>query len=196
MPKILTTCSRYFGLTIILLSVAGCAGPDSLALERMDPLTGVTVTSAPAPMVMYRNLSGQSAFGREYVYVGPVQVNKMGRRDHFLWLGIWRTSDASDPAQTINDFQTIVIYADGEPLSLEATGWTPGAVGLSESAYVKPVASAVDGYYAVTIDQMRLIAESSDLELRAGSMRPQRYVPWDSVHEASQTMVTFLLGID
>lgn len=196
MPTICKTCSRYFGLALILVAVAGCAGPDSLALERMDPLTGVTVTRAPQPMVMYRDLSGQSAFGREYVYVGPLQVNRMGRRDHFLWLGIWRTSEAADPAQTIDDFETIVIYADGEPLSLEATGWTPGAVGLSESAYVKPVASAVDGYYAVTLDQMRLIAESRDLELRAGSVQPQRYVPWDSVKEASQTMVTFLLGID
>ena len=196
MPTIFTTRSRYSGLALLLVLIVGCAGPDSLALERMDPLTGVTVTRAPKPMVMYRNLSGQSAFGREYVYVGPVQVNKMGQRNHFLWLGIWRTADASNPAQTIDDFETIVIYADGEPLSLEAAGWTPGAVGLSESAYVKPVASAVDGYYAVTIDQMRLIAESNDLELRAGSMQPQRYVPWDSVQEASQTMVTFLLGID
>lgn len=196
MPTICKTCSRYFPLALILFAVAGCAGPDSLAVEHMDPLTGVTVTRAPQPMVMYRDLSGQSAFGREYVYVGPVQVNRMGRRDHFLWLGIWRTSDASDPAQTIDDFETIVIYADGEPLSLEATGWTPAAVGLSESAYIKPVASAVDGYFAVTIDQMRLIAESRDLELRAGSVQPQRYVPWDSVQEASQTMVTFLLGID
>ena len=196
MPTIFTKRSRYSGLALLLFLVAGCVGPDSLALERMDPLTGVTVTRAPEPMVMYRNLSGQSAFGREYVYVGPVQVNKMGQRNHFLWLGIWRTADASDPAQTIDDFETIVIYADGEPLSLEAAGWTPGAVGLSESAYVKPVASAVDGYYAVTIDQLRLIAESNDLELRAGSRQPQRYVPWDSVREASQTMVTFLLGID
>ena len=196
MPTIFKTRSRYSGLALLLFLVAGCVGPDSLALERMDPLTGVTVTRAPKPMVMYRDLSGQSAFGREYVYVGPVQVNKMGQRNHFLWLGIWRTADASDPAQTIDDFETIVIYADGEPLSLEAAGWTPGAVGLSESAYVKPVASAVDGYYAVTIDQMRLIAESNDLELRAGSTQPQRYVLWDSVKEASQTMVTFLLGID
>ena len=196
MPTIFTTRSRYAGLALLLFLVAGCVGPDSLALERMDPLTGVTVTLAAKPMVMYRDLSGQSAFGREYVYVGPVQVNKMGQRNHFLWLGIWRTANASDPAQTIDDFETIVIYADGEPLSLEAAGWTPSAVGLSESAYVKPVASAVDGYYAVTIDQMRLIAESNDLELRAGSAQPQRYVPWDSVQEASQTMVTFLLGID
>ena len=196
MPTLPDMRTRYPGLALVLFWLAGCAGPDSLALERMDPLTGVTVTRAPAPMVMYRNLSGQSAFGREYVYVGPVQVNKMGRREHFLWLGIWRTSNAVDPAETMDDFETIVIYADGEPLRLEAAGWTPGAVGLSESAYVKPVASAVDGYYAVTLDQVRLIAESRDLELRAGSLRPQRYDPWDSVKEASQTMVTFLLGID
>jgi len=196
MPTVSNTRTRYPGLALMLFLLAGCAGPDSLALERMDPVTGVTVTRAPVPMVMYRNLSGQSAFGREYVYVGPLQVNKMGRRDHFLWLGIWRTANAADPAETIDDFETIVIYADGEPLRLEAAGWTPGAVGLSESAYVKPVASAMDGYYAVTLDQMRLIAESRDLELRAGSTQPQRYVPWDSVKEASQTMVTFLLGID
>ena len=109
MPTVPDMRTRYPGLALVLFWLAGCAGPDSLALERMDPLTGVTVTRAPAPMVMYRNLSGQSAFGREYVYVGPVQVNKMGRREHFLWLGIWRTSNAVDPAETMDDFETIVI---------------------------------------------------------------------------------------
>lgn len=196
MPAHSKTRSQYLSLAVILSWIAGCAGPDSLALERMDPLTGVTVTRAASPMVMYRDLSAQSAFGREYVYVGPVQVNNMGQREHYLWLGIWGTSDTADRADTMDDFESVVIYADGEPLSLEVAGWTPGSVGMSESAYVKPVASAVDGYYRVTLGQMRLIAASRDLELRAGSLRPQRFVPWDSVQEASQTMVTFLLGID
>ena len=190
----LRPCLRSLLLTLVLL--AGCASTETQVLERLDPLTGVTITRASTPLVMYRDMSAQSAFGREYVYVGPIQVNNMGERQHYLWLGIWGTSDVTNRSETMNDFESIVVYADGEPLSLEVRGWNPGSIGVSDSVYVKPVAAALDGYYRVTIDQMRLMAESTDLEIRAGVVQPRRYFPWDSPESSSEAIVTFLRNID
>ena len=181
---------------LALILLASCAGNDTAVLQRLDPETGVTIKRASAPIVMYRDMSANSAFGRDYVYVGPIQVNNMGQREYFLWLGIWGSSDAVEPGRKMDDFETVVLYADGEPLSLEVRGWTPGSIGASGDVYVKPVASAIDGYYRVTIDQMRLIAESRDLELRAGSTKPQRYVPWDSAKGSSEALVAFLRDLD
>ena len=184
-------------LTALALALlASCAGNDTAVLQRLDPETGVTIKRASAPLVMYRDMSANSAFGRDYVYVGPIQVNNMGQREYFLWLGIWGSSDSAEPGRKMDDFETVVLYADGEPLSLEVRGWTPGSIGASGDVYVKPVASAIDGYYRVTIDQMRLIAESRDLELRAGSTKPQRYVPWDSAKGSSEALVAFLRELD
>ncbi len=185
-----------FCAALVLALAAGCASNDTTTMQRLDPETGVTITRATEPLVMYRDMSAYSAFGREYVYLGPIQVNNMGQREYYLWLGIWGSSDSADPGLRMNDFESVVLYADGEPLGLEIKGWTPGSIGASTDVYIKPVPSALDGYYRVTIDQMRLIAESRDLELRAGATRPQRYVPWDSVGESTQAMVAFLRGLD
>jgi len=185
-----------FFTSVTLVLLASCAGTDTTVLQHLDPETGVTITRASAPIVMYRDMSAYSAHGRDYVYLGPVQVNNMGQREYFLWLGIWGTSDSADRGRKMDDFETVVLYADGEPLGLEIKGWTSSSIGASRDVYVKPVAMALDGYYRVTIDQMRLIAESRDLELRAGSMRPQRYVPWDSAQDSSQAIVAFLRDIN
>ena len=187
---------RFFCTALALALLMSCASNDTAVLQRLDPETGVTIKRASAPIVMYRDMSAHSAFGRDYVYVGPIQVNNMGQREYFLWLGIWGSSDSAERGRKMDDFEAIVLYADGEPLSLEVKGWTPGSIGVSEDVYVKPVASALDGYYRVTVDQMRLIAESRDLELRAGTTRPQRYLPWDSPEGSSQALVEFLRDLD
>lgn len=181
---------------LALALLTSCAGNDTAVLQRLDPETGVTIKRASVPIVMYRDMSANSAFGRDYVYVGPIQVNTMGQREYFLWLGIWGSSDSAERGRKMDDFEAVVLYVDGEPLSLEVKGWTPASIGASGDVYVKPVASALDGYYRVTVDQMRLIAESQDLELRAGATRPQRYVPWDSPKDSSQALVAFLRELD
>ncbi len=184
--------SKLMLVGLILPVMSGCGGPTALVSDRLDPLTGVTVTSATKPLVFYRDRSAQAAFARDYVYLGPIEVNNMGQRDYFLWLGIWGTSDSTDRGAQLDNFESVVIFADGEPLSLEVKGWSPESIGISESVYVKPVASSTDGYYTVTIDQIRLIAEARDLEIRAGSTRPQRYTPWKSTTGMPASIEAFL----
>jgi hypothetical protein len=91
-------------------------------------------------------------------------------------------------------FETVIIYADGEPLPLELAGWTLDAIGVSEPVYVKPVASAADAYYRVTIDQIRLIAESKDIQLRVGTTRPKSYALWDKQGSANASIRAFING--
>lgn len=176
-------------LAAALLLVA-CGGTDVLVANRLDPVMGVTVTSTTKPLVFYRDRSAQAAYAKDYVYLGPIEVNNMGQKNYFIWLGAWSSSDAADRSSQMDAFESVVVFADGEPLSLQVDGWTPESIGLSESTYVKPVASATDGYYRVTIDQIRLMAEARDLEVRAGSTQPQTYFPWDSA--SSTSMQAFL----
>ncbi|HKJ20264.1 MAG TPA: hypothetical protein VJ993_06355, partial [Woeseiaceae bacterium] len=159
---------QYIICLITLAFLSACAGPGALVTDQLDPLTGVTVTRATKPLVLYRDRSAQSAFGRDYVYLGPLEINNMGERRYYFWFGVWSTSDSVDRGSTLDNFESVVIYADGEPLSLQLAGTTLGSIGVSEPVYVKPTASATDAFYAVTIDQIRLVAESRDLELRVG----------------------------
>lgn len=165
-------------LAACLVTACGSSGP--AVYEQLDPLTSVTTTRAAKPLVLYRDSSARAAYARDYVYLGPIEVNRMGSMSYFLWAAVWGTHSGflDDPAAL--GFESIVIYADGEPLLLEHAGWTPAAIGASESVYNKPVASALEVYYPVTVDQVRMLADASDIELRTSSLSEGSYFPWDS----------------
>ena len=97
-----------------------------------------------------------------------------------------------DPSVTRDGLESIVIFADGEPLLLELSGWTPDTMGISDSVYLKPMASAADAYYQVTVDQIRLIAESSDIRLRTAGPRPRDFELWDDQASAKASLAEFL----
>lgn len=177
------------------LVIAACSsGP--LVADRLDELTGVTVTHATRPVVLYRDRSAQAAFARDFVYLGPIEVNNMGRRQYYLWLGAWTTTDSLESATEIGDFETIVIYADGEPLSLDVAGFTPESIGVSAPVYLKPVASTRDAYFRVTADQIRVMAEARELELRTSSLRPYLYRLWDGADSGAPGLQAFLRRVE
>ena len=180
---------------VIFLSmlIAACSSSTPLVAERLDMGTGVTVLNATRPLVFYRDNSGRAAHARDLVNLGPVEVNNMGTRSYFLWLGIWSTMRDDDRfAMQRDGFESIVLYVDGEPLPLEVAGWTPDAIGVSEHAYVKPVAGAADAYYRVTIDQVRLIAMARDIELRTGLAYSDSYSLWDEQSTPSAALREFV----
>jgi hypothetical protein len=181
-----------FIILLLVKGLSGCASAPSKATEILDPQTAVTLTSAATPLIFYRDNSGAAAYARDYVYVGPIGVNNMGSYRYFLWFGIWSANPAVPPASHRNGFDLVTIFADGEPLQLEVAGWTPGAIGASLNPYVKPVASAADAYFEVTIDQVRLIAESRDLRIVTTGMGAASFELWDAQTAAFRSLDQFL----
>ena len=171
---------------------AGCVSTSTLVEERLDLGTGVTVTYATAPIMLYRDNSAYAAHARDYVYLGPVEINRMGEYSYYLWLGIWSTISDKDRSYQRDGFESITLYADGEPLQLELVGWTLESIGVSEPVYVKPVASAADAYYRVTIDQIRLIANAREIELHAGTAPVRVYLMWDRQGSAHASLSEFV----
>lgn len=172
--------SRRLASFALIALLASCSTSGPLIVQKLDHQTGVTVLRATKPLVLYRDNSAYAAYARDYVNIGPIEVNRMGTRDYFLWLGIWGT--LRDDARLFRErdgFESIVLYADGEPLSLELAGWTFDSIGVSEPVYLKPVAGAADAYYRVTVDQIRLIATASDIVLRTGLVHSASYGLWD-----------------
>lgn len=183
---------KLTSLILVTLLSAGCISTSTLVEERLDIGTGVTVTHATAPIVLYRDNSAYAAHARDYVYLGPVEINRMGDYSYYLWLGIWSTISDEERAFQRDGFETITLYADGEPLQLELVGWTLESIGVSEPVYIKPVASAADAYYRVTIDQIRLIANAREIELHAGTAPVRVYLMWDRQGSAHASMREFV----
>ncbi len=177
---------------LAILTIVACSSAAPLTRNKLDPLTGVTVTYSSTPMIMYREDPARAAFARNYAHVGPIQVNRSGDYQYFLWIGIWNNMQAADSTQHRDDLDSIIVFADGEPLSLEISGWTPDSIGTSEPVYLKPVASAGDAYYRVTADQIRLIAEAKDFRLRTTGARPREFEPWDTQLTVRNNFLEFL----
>jgi hypothetical protein len=184
--------THRFAATTILLTLVACASQPGAIQNKLDPTTAVTITYCRTPMVFYRDDSGKAAFARNYLHLGPLEVNRTGSFHYYLWLGIWNTMQDAEPGEARNGFESIVIYVDGEPLALELTGWTPAAIGATEPVYVRPVASAADAYYEVTVDHLRLIAASEDVRVQSTGPGTRTYELWDKQKSARKSLNEFL----
>lgn len=181
------------GLTIAFACAMalGCATSDPVDTS-LDPVTSVTITSINTPLVMYRDDPSRAAYARNYLHIGPLQVNRSGNYQYFLWIGIWNTMQTATPAEHMDGFDSIVLFVNGEPLQLDVSGWTPEAIGASQPVYLKPVASSTDAYYRVTADQIRLIAESREIRLKTSGASSREFGTWDATHADMSGWQTFL----
>jgi hypothetical protein len=191
-PKHSTICIT--GL-IVMMCLAACGTSSPVVQNRLDPTTGITITHTEEPIILYHDGSSRAAFAGDYINVGPIQVNRMGQHRYFLWLGVWSTMPAitkGNANDATSGFESIVVYADGEPLQLELAGRTPSAIGASEAVYVPPSHSSTDGYYEVTADQLRFISQASDIRLQTTGANSRSYEPWNGQESGQRGMQAFV----
>ena len=183
---------RHIATALLVFAMSSCSSESRLIVDQMDPVTSVTISYSQTPMVFYRDVSGRAAYARDFVHMAPLEVNRSGDYRYYLWLGIWNTMADSQSGPSRDGFESIVIFADGEPLPLEVAGWTVSAIGASKPVYLKPVASAADAYYRVSVDELRLIAEAKDVRLQSTGPRHDSYEPWDDQRAAKAGLIEFL----
>lgn len=169
-----------------------CASNSELVLSKLDPKTSVTITYNESPLVFFRTLSAGEKLDNEHLYIGPVEVNRSGDYRYYLWLATWGSMDAKERHRRHDRFETIDVVADGEPVTLEISGSSMRAIGASEPIYKKPVAWATEAYYDLTLDQLRLIAEATDLRVQYSSTR-ETFEPWDDQVSSKAGLIEFLV---
>lgn len=179
-------------LATCMVLQTGCATTRGPVSETMDPLTAVTATFSNSPLIVYRDTPSRAAFSKQYVSIGPIEINKSGDYQYFLWLGIWTTLQTNDAGELQDGFDSVVLIANGEPLLLDIVGWTPASINTSVPVYPKPFASSLDAYYRVTADQIRLITQADDLLLRTTGSSPIEFALWGDQQTARQDLDAFL----
>lgn len=186
--------AKLIKISLLLLAIAGCASSAGVQ-EFLDPETSVTVSYVDTPVILYRDRSGRAAFARSFVNIGPIQVNQSGRDRYYLWLGIWNTIDSGDDDRQASSFELVTLYVDGEPLLLDLAGWTPSAIGTTRQAYTKPVSTAREAYYEVSLDQIRLLASATEIRVHTSGERGVSYEMWDSSESATRGFREFLRSV-
>lgn len=184
---------RLFSSIILIVGActAGCGTSTALTGERLDPVTSVTIRYSEHPLVFFRAVAGRSAFAKDYVDLAPVEINRSGALRHYIWLGI---STADRDGTDHDEFESIVIMADDTELQFEIASWTTDVIGASQPIYTKAFSAAVDAYYDVSIDQLRLLTEAAELRLYTAGGDGLAFEPWDNQKRGKAALLDFVNG--
>jgi len=165
--------TSWFGLLGLL---AGCAA--SLPSHSRLDSSGLTVVTEPAAVVFANPVRTLATGARDYAYLGPVEINRMGIRRYYFWVGLASTIDQDYVQRVLPAADTLVLIVNGEPMLLPLSEW---ATDLD----VPPYESSAPVYAVLSADtsisQIHRIANAEFVELYlvAGDELDARYLPWD-----------------
>jgi hypothetical protein len=166
-------------LHVLLATCSACAGGHGeLLRQHLDERTALVLTGLGEPLVLYREQPQLAAHARDYVQLGPLEVNRQGNLTYYLWMGIWSTIDRGPGSDEGAKFDHVYLFVDGEPMELALGGSVPPFKAQDLRFYDKPVRSTVDAFYAVTADQLRRLGGAKDVYLVLGTDERGRYDTW------------------
>ena len=134
----------------------GCSWlPFSGQQSRDTTEAGVSATGSNEAVWMATTRPGLSAVGKDYLFVGPMTVNRDGRRQRYLWFAIGTTIDRHLTGAPRQHHEAVVLLVDGTPMTFELTEWEN-----TSRASPYPLSIRADVTYAarVTSSQVRRLA--------------------------------------
>ena len=143
----------------MLLALCACASQGgSKAPGIVD--TGVSTSGSGAAVWFATPRPGLSAVGKDYLFVGPVTVNRDGRRRGYLWFAIGTTIDRKITGAPPPRLESVVLLVDGTPMTFDLVPWDGQGAGAPYDLSVAPRAS----YMArVTASQLATLAGAADV---------------------------------
>jgi hypothetical protein len=160
--------------------LAGCAG--SGRLEQLDEQSGATIVRGPDVLVYARTEPRYSRSARDYVYLGPVETNRRGVREYFLWVGVATTIDRGFLAPAGEEPRTLHVEVRGEPMELPLKPWRELVpTGFRKPMYSTTVPVREELAARVTLQQLELIggAAPASVSVATGEGGARTFVRWD-----------------
>lgn len=159
--------------------VSGCAGTETVE-PTLDERTGVTWFSLGEPIAMAHDTPDLSTAARKYMYVGPVEMNTMGTRQDFLWLGLGSTLDSALIGGDAGVPRVLLLEVDGTPFELPVVDWDTAV------PYAAPAPLTRSLKARVTLDQIVKIsgAETVRALLVMEDGTTEHYEHWNGLWSA------------
>jgi len=168
---------------LIILFVAGCSAQlqDDSVNQYPDSATGVTVSHLDEPLVFVHETPRLAAHVRDYLYLGPLEINRTGKKEFYIWAAEWSTVDYPLADDDKDELQNLTLVLDGSPIELTDLFDPDGRYHFFEHPYVAPVKSARTGFWRVSRDLFSRIslADVIVVELPRGEAA-RRYRLWRS----------------
>ncbi len=151
---------HLFTLILITSVVAACASQDPVN-SRLDS-SGLTVVALDEVIVLARSAPQLSTAARDYVYLGPVEINRMGELNHFVWVGMASTVDRTLAGQPLPKAASLALLVDGMPMELPLTSWETE---LDTPPYQSKVPVSESFAARASLDQINRIAMATSVEV-------------------------------
>ena len=176
---------------LVLLIITGCAGRsgNDEIYQYLDEATGVTVTSLAAPLTFFKDEPMLAANARDYVYIGPAELNRTGKRDIVLWMNFCSTIDRGRRSGPYRP-DRVILMLDGKPMELAQTN---DRIDIKEWSYITPVIGGSTIIYHVTRGQLHLLANAGDVQVLAENDGDTRkYARWGSADHGFRRFASYL----
>jgi hypothetical protein len=174
--------ARSFGGIIAAVSLLGGCSSAGRAFEQLDERSGITIVRGAAPLVFARTEPRYSRSARDYVYLGPVETNRQGVREYYLWVGIATTLDRGFLAPKAETPDMLYVEIGGEPMELPLRPWHElVATRFSKPMYATAVAVRQELAARVTLQQLTRIDAEPLPRVAVGVAAdavPRPYVRW------------------
>ena len=152
----LTASARLLAVLLLL----GACTTQVPSTSRLDS-SGLTVVTNTDVILLARNVRTLAAGARDYAYVGPVEVNRMGHREYYFWLGLASTVDRDLAGLIPPEAVAVALIVDGVPMILPLTEWHErldvAPYDITAPVYATLVAQT-------SLDQIRHIAAARTVE--------------------------------
>lgn len=156
--------------------MAACTSPP-LSSSRLDS-SGLTVVTVADAILLARPVRTLAASARDYAYIGPVEINRMGKREYFFWIGLASTVDRDLLGLNPADAIALALFVDQKPMVLSLSDW-------DTRLDIPPYESEAPVYAMLaaqtSLDQIHRIARATSVELHiiATESDAARYEAWE-----------------
>ena len=164
--------------TLSLLMAACATTAPTEVREQLDERTGVTVTSMQAPLEFYSPQPERGLQAASFAFLAPLEINRMGQRDTYIWLSVVRGTDVRGEAAVVTPGPPdLRISLGGETLEPAFVSADARQLGLGQRVYERPAHWVGEAFYAVTPEQIARMAAASllSLELLTAGEETRRY---------------------
>jgi hypothetical protein len=172
--------ARMAGLAALVCVTAACQSGSGVR-ETLDARTGITWTTDRAPVVFARTEARYSRSARDYLYLGPVEVNRQGTRDYYLWVGVATTLDRGYLAPRLELPDKLYVELGGEVIEFVLQPWGSLApMAGTAPAYATAVELHAELAARVTADQIARLAAELPPTIRVAipSALTREYLRW------------------
>ena len=151
---------NFLCMTFCIVLLTGCATQTS-STSRLDS-SGLTVVTLADAIVFVRPVRTLAAGARDYAYIRPIEINRMGIRQYYLWIALASTVDRDLAGLVPMDAVAIALVVDENPMVLPLRKWDT-TLDIPPYDSTAPVYATLAAH--TSLDQIHRIASANEVEL-------------------------------